>query len=392
VRHVLLALSLSSLACVTTPPKKKAEPVKVLEPAEAVRQTIEAAFKAVEAGDGDALEAVFADDALVLGLGPSDTWGGSTVIGDRARQALLPIGLAGDTLKIEDSRIVVGLADGEDAAWAFDLPKVTTTHKGKSDVWLPRVTMHLVRQFERWKIDALHVSLAVPDQLVFAPDATKRLVAPADVTNDRTADSDQLVGVVKRSLDDYAVKLERTSERAEFVQLGTSASEVFIGGKAFKDLIKPQLGAIKKAGYTWKLDGNLRVKLAPAGKSGWAAAIVVQRSGSGKKAQTFPAFRYLWTLVEEGGVWNITSEHQSLAVKEELRDSTTEEQLKTWQVTRDLAEKTMARSRSGKGDSRPTARADPKETKDDAAKGDDPKGAAKDDGKDGKKDADIGAW
>ena len=33
-----------------------------------------------------------------------------------------------------------------------------------------------------------------------------------------------------------------------------------------------------KTGYTWKLDGNLRVKLAPGGKSGWAAAVVVLES------------------------------------------------------------------------------------------------------------------
>lgn len=389
VRRLLaVSLTLSFFACVTAKPKPKPEPEPVYEPAEVVRQTIESAFKAVEQGDGDKLEALFTDDALVLGLGPSDTWTGGTVIGDRSRQALLPIGLAGDTVKFEDSRIVVGLTEGDDAAWAFDLPKVTTTHKGKSDVWLPRITMHLVRVFEkvpqegrepgRWKIDALHISLAVPDALVFAPDATKKLVAPADVTNDRSPDADQLVGVARRSLDDYGVKLDRTSERAEFVQLGTSAAEVFIGGKAFKDLIKPQLGAIKKAGYTWKIDGNLRVKLAPSGRSGWAAAIVVQRSGSGKKAQTFPAFRYLWTLVEEGGVWNISSEHQSLAVKEDLRDPATDEQLKTWQATRDLAEKTMAKSRSGKAEKKPSS---------DVAKKSDP-GEKKPD----EKKEDIGAW
>lgn len=374
-RLFALSLVLSCFGCVTAKPKPKPEPEPVLQPAEVVRQTIESAFKAVEQGDGDKLETLFTDDALVLGLGPSDTWTGGTVIGDRSRQALLPIGLAGDTVKFEDSRIVVGLTDGDDAAWAFDLPKVTTTHKGKSDVWLPRITMHLVRVFEKWKIDALHVSLAVPDALVFAPDATKKLVAPADVTNDRSPDSDQLVGVARRSLDDYGVKLDRTSERAEFVQLGTSAAEVFIGGKAFKDLIKPQLGAIKKAGYTWKVDGNLRVKLAPNGRSGWAAAIVVQRSGSGKKAQTFPAFRYLWTLVEEGGVWNISSEHQSLAVKEDLRDPATDEQLKTWQATRDLAEKTMAKSRSGKADA-PKKKSEP----------------AADEKKPDEKKEDIGAW
>ncbi|MFZ5444976.1 MAG: nuclear transport factor 2 family protein [Myxococcota bacterium] len=345
-------MAVGFFACPKAPPKV-VEPPKVLEPAEAVRETMEKAYRAVEAGDGDQLEALFADDALVFGLGPSDTWLGGMVVGERSRQALLPLGLGGDSLKIEDSRLVVGLASGETAAWVFDLPRVVTTHKGKTERWLPRLTAHLTRDGARWRIDALHVSLPVPDQLVFAPDAQKRLIAPADVTNERSPDADQLVGLVRRALDDYGVKIERTSERPEFVQLGTSATEIFIDGKVFKELIKPQLGAIKKAGYSWKLDGNLRVKLAPGGKSGWAAAIVVQRVGSGRKAQVFPAFRFLWTLVEEDGVWNISSEHQSLAVKEELRDPATDEQLKTWKDVRELAEKTMAKSKPTKPPAKP---------------------------------------
>jgi ketosteroid isomerase-like protein len=376
-RTLVAVFSLCLLACPKAPPPKKVVEEKiVLQPAEAVRETIEKIYRGVEAGDAEQLEPHFTEDALVFGLGPSDTWLGGTVINDRARQALIPIGLSGDTIQIQDSRIVVGLAADESAAWAFDLPKVTTTHKGKSEVWLPRMTAHLVRDGERWRLDALHVSLSVPDQLVFAPDAQKRIIAPADVNGDRSPDADQVVGVVKRSLDDYGVKIDRTSERAEFIQLGTTAAEVFIGGKAFKDLIKPQLGAIKKAGYTWKLDGNLRVKLAPGAKSGWAAAVVVQRVGSGKKQQVFPAFRFLWTLVEEDGVWNISSEHQSLAVKEELRDAATDEQVKAWVATRDLAEKTAAKSKPQKA---------PKASKSVDKKEPDSK-------EPGKKDGDIGAW
>ena len=372
-RLFLVLLSLALLSCVKEVPKKVVD-AKVLDPIDGARAVIDKLYKAVEAGDADQLETLFADDALVFGVGPSDTWQGGTVIVDRARQALLPIGLAGDEVKVDDSHIVVGLAEAEYSAWAFDLPKVTTTHKGKSSVWLPRMTAHLVRDGDRWRIDALHVSLAVPDTLVFAPDAAKKLLAPADVTNDRSPDSEQVIGVVKRALEDYAVKIDRTSDRAEFVQLGTSGAEAFIGGKAFKDLIKPQLGAIKKGGYSWKLDGNLRVKLGPGGKSGWAAGVVVQRQVTGKKVQVFPAFRSLWTLIEEGGVWNISSEHQSLAVKEDLRDAATDEQLKEWKVIVELAEKTAAKSKSSK--------AGPKKGKD-TPKDTPPK-------KEG--EADIGAW
>lgn len=376
---LFVAIVLALLGC-PKPPPKGVEVKPPPDPIEGARETMKKLYEAVEAGNADLLEPLFTDDALIFGLGPSDTWQGGLVITERARQALLPIGLAGDAAKIEDSNIVVGLAEEEYAAWAFDLPKVTTTHKGKEETWLPRVTAHLVRDGDRWRIDALHLSLSVPDALVFAPDAAKKLLAPADVTNDRSPDSEQLTGLVKRSLEDYGVKIDRTSERAEFVQLGTSAAEVFIGGKAFKDLIKPQLGAIKKAGYTWKLDGNLRVKLAPGGKSGWAAAVIVQRQGSGKKQQTFPAFRTLWTLVEEGGVWNISSEHQSLAVKEELREAANDEQLKTWKITRELAEKTAAKSKSSK----PVAKKAPPPR--DEPKKEEPRK------EEPKKDSDIGAW
>lgn len=369
-RLSLFLLPLALIGCVKAAPKKVVEE-KVVDPIDGAREAMDRLYKAVEAGDADQLETLFTDDALVFGLGPSDTWQGGTAIVDRARQALLPIGLAGDEVKLDESHLVVGLTAGDYSAWVFDLPKVTTTHKGKAEVWLPRLTAHLEREGDRWRIDALHISLAVPDSLVFAPDAAKKLLSAADVTNDRSPDSEQVIGLVRRSLEDYGVKIDRTSERAEFVQLGTSAAEVFIGGKAFKDLIKPQLGAIKKAGYSWKLDGNLRVKLAPGAKSGFAAAMVVQRQGSGKKLQVFPAFRVLWTLVEEGGVWNISSEHQSLAVKEDLRDAATDEQLTTWKATRELAEKTAAKSKSAKPSSKP-------KKKDDAA----PK-------KDGE---DIGAW
>jgi hypothetical protein len=293
----------------------------------------------VEAGDADRLAPLFTSDALVFGLGPADTWAGGATVIDRARQALLPIGLAGDGIAIADSRVLVGLSEDERGACIFDLPKVRTVRRDKAETWLPRITGHLVRDGDAWKIDALHLSLAVPDELVFAPDAAKRLLAPADVPPERTGDADQVMGLVRRALDDYAVKVERTSERAEFVQVGTSPGEVFIGGKSFKELVRPQLGAIKKAGYAWRLDGNLRVKVAPGGKSGWAAATVVQRMGSGKKLQVFPAFRFLWVLVEENGLWNIASEHQSLAVREELRDGATDEQLATWKAARELAAK-----------------------------------------------------
>jgi hypothetical protein len=60
--------------------------------------------------------------------------------------------------------IVVGLADGDGAAWAFDAPRVTVVHEGTTEVWLPRLTAHLVHRGARWEIDALHLSLPLSDE------------------------------------------------------------------------------------------------------------------------------------------------------------------------------------------------------------------------------------
>ncbi len=323
VKRWLFALLLAS--CATTPKKKEEPPPP---PGEAVKAVFTQAYAALSEGDADKLAALFSDDALVFGLGPSDTWVGP-VVGTRLHQVMLPIGLSGDALRVEDSRVVVALDETGKGAAAYDLPKVTSTHKAKDEIWLPRITAHLVNVSGVWKIDALHVSLGVPDQLLAAPDAAKRLLPPADVPSQRSSEADEIVGLVRRALDDYAVKLDRTSERPEFIQLGTSPGEVFMDGQKFKALLKPALAGIKKT-YSWKIEGALAVKLAPSGKSGWAAALVVQREGSGKKQKVYPTFRFLWLVEEQGGVWNIVSEHQSLAVNSELRDPAAPEALKAW--------------------------------------------------------------
>lgn len=327
MKKLLLALALASCAA---PQKKKEEPPP--PPEEAIKAAFAKAWAALSDGDADKLSDAFTDDALVFGLGPSDTWVGPAV-STRLHQVMLPIGLSGDALRVEDSHVVVALDEREEGATAYDLPKVTSTHKAKEEVWLPRVTAHLVKVGDAWKFDALHVSLGVPDQLLAAPDAAKRLLPPTDVPNLRPTEADQIVGLVRRALDDYAVKLERTSERPEFIQLGTSPGEVFADGQKFKALLKPALAGIKKT-YSWKLEGALAVKLAPSGKSGWAAALVVQREGTGKKQRVYPTFRFMWTVAEENGVWNIVSEHQSLAVNSELRDPATPDALKAWAAAR----------------------------------------------------------
>ncbi len=301
----------------------------------------EAAYRAVQEGDPDVLSSHFTADALVFGPSPDDTWHGEQVA-TRIRQTLLPIGLAGDAVRVEESRVTVAIEEGARTAWAYDLPRAVVTSHAQDSVWLPRVTAHLVREGDDWKIDALHVSLGVPDEVLTAPDAARRLLPPAGVPNQRPIEADQIVGLIRRALDDYGVKVDRSSDRPEFLQLGTSPAEVFGNGAGFKALLRPQLAAIKKAGFTFKLDGNLAVKLSPGGRSGWAAAVVVQRVGTGKKQQVYPPFRYLWTVSEEDGVWNITSEHLSLAVNPDLRESATPDDVKAWRATRQTLEKARA--------------------------------------------------
>jgi ketosteroid isomerase-like protein len=152
-------VALAWLACPSAPPIE----VDATPPsAEGVRATLTAGYRAVEAGDAGRLAPLFTADALVIGLGGSDLWSGAGIEGG-LRGALAPVADA-DRVAIEDSRIVVGLADGDGAAWAFDAPRVTVVHEGTTEVWLPRLTAHLVHRGARWEIDALHLSLPLSDE------------------------------------------------------------------------------------------------------------------------------------------------------------------------------------------------------------------------------------
>lgn len=335
----LIAVAVLSSCAKAPPPRTVVEAPKRVDPQEAVKALVEEVYEALQAGEADTFERLFMADAMVFGLGPSDTWNFRDTLIERARQELLPLGLGGDTLAIASSRTEVGLGDGETSAWFYDLPKVTVTHKGEDSTWLPRITGHALKDGNRWRIDALHVSLAVSDSLLSKPDANRLLLPPAPVADERGADTEQLVGLTRRMVEDMGVKVEHASERPGFVLVGTSPVELFEGGATFKALVRPQLGAIKKGGYTWKLEGPIRVRLAPDHRTGWAAGVLVLRIGSGKKAQVLPPFRALWVFAEEGGVWNMVSEHQSLAVKEDLREPADAEQIKAWQAMRDVAAK-----------------------------------------------------
>lgn len=319
-----------AVACPKAPPRKKVEPAPPPDPRVEVRELVRSIYSVLETGDPDPLKPLIAPDVMAFGFGPADTFAQRDPVVNFARQQLLPIGL-GDVLRIRSGRVDVGVAVTGQSAWFWDLPRVEYERLGKVSTWLVRVTGHAVRLDGRWTVDAVHVSLGVPDERIYAADAARKYLPPADVLAERGPDSDQLVGLARRLLDDVVVKIDRTSDRPEVVLLGTGPTELFEGGKAFKDLVRPKLAEIKKAVFSYKVDGPIRSRLAPGQGTGWVAANVVLRLGVGKKQQVLPPFRVLWVFEEEKGLWNLVSEHQSLALKQELRSPATEDDLKAFE-------------------------------------------------------------
>lgn len=319
------ALSLLVLAgCVKAPPPKQEAPP--LPPKEQVLKLLERGYAALEAADGEQLRALFTRDVTAFGLGPSELYTDRDALLERVSQALLPIGLRGDKVRVVASHAQAALAPGELSGWLWDLPRLEHERRGETSVWQPRLTAHVVRDFDGWRIDALHVSVGVPDAQLWAADGARRFVPPVDVPEGRGADSEQLIGLTRRLLEDVGVKVERISDADEVLLVGTDPGELFIGGRRFKDLVRPSLPAIKKSGYSTRLEGPLRSRLADDKKTGWVAANVVLRRAVGRKTQEATPFRALWIFAEEQGVWNLVSEHQSLALKEEQREPATEEQ------------------------------------------------------------------
>ena len=331
--RTVLGWALALLACATTPhPATTAEPPPRPSPQAAVRELVRFAYSTLEAGDASPLLEWLSPEVMGFGLSPSDTWARREPLLDAVRQQLLPVSFGAATLRVRSGRIDVGLSEDGTSAWFWDLPRVEWEVKGRTTTWLVRVTGHVVEVDGAWRLDAFHVSLSVPDEKLFAPGAAKKYLPPNDVAPERGPDADQLVGLARRVLDDVGVKFERVSERPEVVLLGTGPSEVFENGKRFKELLKPQLAALKKSVFSYRVEGPVRARLSRGGRTGWVAANVVLRQGSGKRAVTAPPFRVLWVFAEEGGLWNLVSEHQSLALKDDLREPASDEELKAFEA------------------------------------------------------------
>ncbi len=329
MRTFLLCALLIGLCAKPPPPKKVVIEDDPPDPIGQAKKALKDAYSAIEALEPERLEKLITADVIAFGLGPSDFLNQAPAVLEHLRQELLPFGLRGETLKVIHSKPRIGIAEGGSSAWLHDLPRFERVRPGRpSQYWAPRITAHLLRSGESWQIDVVHVSLGFPDTELYAAGSEKKLIAPEDPGVLKGTDSDQLVGLTRRLLDDVAVKVARISDRDEVALLGTDQADVFEGGKAFKDLVRPQLAQIKKSNtFVYKIDGGPRSKLAAGGKSGWVAATVTLRVGEGKKARTLVPFRALWIYAEEKGVWNLVSDHQSLGLKAEQRTATKDEDL-----------------------------------------------------------------
>jgi hypothetical protein len=300
-------------------PKPVYKPPAPPDPAGDVKKRVGDLYAALEAQEPERLNDLLTPDVMAFGLGPKDTFTTRDDVVDDARTELIPIGLKGDTFKVTKSAPKVGLARDEGSAWFYDFPRFEQLRPGKaSKRWAVRITGHAVKE-DAWRIDAIHLSFGFPDAQLYAEDAPKKLKGLASPGTDKGPESEQVIGVTKRMLDDIAMKIDRTSDAETAVLIGTDPADVFEGGAKFKSLARPKLPELKKAKFSYKIEDGPRAKLAADGRSGWVAGNVVLRLGEGKKLQTLPAFRALWIFNQEGELWNLVSEHQSLGLLPEQR-------------------------------------------------------------------------
>jgi hypothetical protein len=338
-----LAVILLVAACPKKPPPKPAPPPP--DPKEELKAKISELYASLENLEPERLNEVLTADVMAYGLGPKDTFTNRDALIASMRTELIPFGLRGDTFKRDQSNPKLALAPGEQSGWFYDFARFEHVRGDKaSRFWKVRVTGHAIREEapkleggiatpagegagsakatppkNTWRIDALHVSFGFPDAELYAPDAAKKLKGPESAGAEKAPGSEELIGLTRRMLDDIAVKVDRTSDSAEAVLIGTDPGDLYEGGAKFKELARPKLPELKKAVFTLKIEDGPRARLAPDGKSGWVTGVVVLRLGKPPKQQVLPPFRALWVYAEEKELWNLVSEHQSLGLPNELR-------------------------------------------------------------------------
>jgi hypothetical protein len=321
IRQLLIAvgISMSGAACTKAPEAvaSHSDSLAAHDPRGAVDALRSRLYRAIERGDADDVIPHLAPDALVFGLGPNETYNFRDVFIEALRRDLAAVRSGDLRLTIADSRPVIGVGADGTSAWFFDRPDVVRSTGGNNVTCAPRVTAHAVLVGGAWILDAVHVSLPVPDAQVYAGSALKRFTAPAELVNEQEDSTLQFRGLTKRILEDPALKVRMTSDRPEVALIGTDPSEVFVDGVSFKKKMEPRLSGIVPGSFSLKIEGNLRARRSPSGRTGWVAGNVVLRLFSGKRKQVLPAFRSLWIFAEEGEDLHLVSEHQSLGLRPE---------------------------------------------------------------------------
>jgi hypothetical protein len=318
-RCLFLVLVVLAAGCAKKAPPPKAAPPPP-DPKEELKARVAELYSALEQHEPERLNEVLTADVMAYGLGPKDTFTNRDTIVETVRTELIPYGLRGDVFKVLSSSPKVAIAAGEKSGWFYDFPRFEQVRQEKaSKIWKVRITGHAVREESRWRFDALHVSFGFPDAELYAADAPKKLKAPEPAGAAKGEDTEGMLVLAKKMLDDIAVKIDRTSDAEEVVLIGTDPTDVFEGGAKFKALARPKLPELKRAAFTLKIEDGPRARIAADHQSGWVTGVVVLKLGRGAKVQTLPAFRALWLFAQEKNVWALVSEHQSLGLQYEQR-------------------------------------------------------------------------
>lgn len=316
------ALLLLLAGCAAAKEATRAEDAEDASAKAQITAVVRSLHEALVSQEPERLNELLTADAVVLGLGPGDVFSYRDTLVSKTRQEASAFGLLGGAATVKEGTLQVGLGEGEVSGWVYDAPAVDVLKPGaKPQRFLPRLTGHVVYENARWRFDLVHLSLGLPDAELYAADAPKRFAAPTDVGEGRADGTEAVVDLAKKTMEDVALKGQKATNRDEFVVVGTDPSQVYVGGRAFKDLLRPLLPELKKQVFTLKFDGGLRARLGPTGKTAWLAGNVVLRQSVGKRMQTLPTLRQTFVFAQEKGTWVLVQDHQSLGLKPDQRPS-----------------------------------------------------------------------
>lgn len=313
-------LLLASLGACARAPKREAPPPPPPTPEDSLRRRVHEAYVALERLELERWQDLLSADLVFFGLGPRDVCTDRDDCIERARQMMVPIGLSGASLVAEKSDVKVGLAPNGKSAWLWDFATFALRADDRvKSRWKVRLTAHAFQSGGEWVFDAVHLSLGLPNEALHRPSVQDELDPPTELDQDLPPAGAELAVLLQRFFKDQRLKIEHVSDGDAVVLVGTDPSEVFTGGKAFKDWARPLLPQLEKAAFSLKTKGGVRARVAPGGETGWVATHVSLTEGTGKKAVTLPPFRGLFVFAHEAEGWRLVVDHQSVGLPEKVR-------------------------------------------------------------------------